>query len=974
MKPLWATYWIKLAGTAPLAWRSLPVDVLFHGESEALLWVDGEPFQGLNYEADSLFNDGGRIEARLPREIVRRGKIELEIEAACNGLNGSQGSDHYAFKGAELALFDQEAWDLFHDLLVPTQYVRSLVFENRSGQPWRGHHVSGNLSAWEGFLVEKLNEICNAADPKDRGTWKRIRPLIREIYSHRNASIVHELSAIGHAHIDTAWLWPIAETKRKCARTFSTALNYMRRYPNYKFSCSQAQQYQWMKAEFPSIYKGIKAAVKRGQWIPVGGSWIEPDCNLPSGESLVRQFLYGKRFFREEFDWDCREFWNPDVFGYSGALPQIMKRSGIDYFLTQKLAWNQFNKPPQQNFLWRGIDGSQVLTHFPPAETYNAMSVTAIVQDLLLHEKQMMDHHWTKEGMLLYGYGDGGGGPTLHMLEVLERVGDFQGFPRTCQRTSLEFFKRLEGSLTSAPVVEGELYFELHRGTYTTRAENKRDNRRSEILLREAEMLASIVLQVTGQKYPHAEMERLWKLILLNQFHDILPGTSIREVHEESNRDYQIILRDGSQLSRQAAAGFVPKGSTGICLFNTCGWERRGLVEIESAAVKGTQPSWRGTFLAEAVVPSCGTAPLKDTACPAEAVFAQKVTNGFILENSHIRAEFSAGGLLSHLKDKRTDRNVINRLHPANRFVLFDDQPVAFEAWDVDVMHLEKSEPVPPAIRGRLLETGPLRAGVEFTYRFQKSSIIQRIFLTHFDTRLDFECEVDWQHRRRFLKVEFPVEIHSPEASFEIQFGHVKRPTHFSYNHDMARFEVSAQKWIDLSEVGYGAALFTNSKYGYAVHGSTMRISLLRGVEEPDPATDMGTHSFRFAFFPHAETLQQAQVVRRAYEFNTPWVQIPGHVERQSWLSVDSPHLVIDTVKKAEDSDALVIRLYESHGARGEANLLTRLSIKKAILTNLLEEPLKVLPIHAGKVSLTFRPFEIITVLLSFSQEHERTR
>ena len=973
MKPLWATYWFKLAGMASTAWANRPVDLLFHGKSEALLWIHGKPAQGLNYEEPFLFSDGGRIEARLPQKIIRRGKIDLEVEAACNGLSGSQGDDHYAFTGAELALFDQEAWDLFHDLLVPTQYLRSLVRENRPGQSWLGHHVSGNLSAWEGYLLQKLNEICNIADPEDRSTWKSIRPLIREVYSHRNASVAHELSAIGHAHIDTAWLWPIAETKRKCARTFSTALSYMQRYPNYKFSCSQAQQYQWMKEEFPSIYKDIKAAVKRGQWIPVGGSWIEPDCNLPSGESLVRQFLYGKKFFREEFDWDCREFWNPDVFGYSGALPQILKKSGIDYFLTQKLAWNQFNKPRHQNFLWRGIDGSQVLTHFPPAENYNAMSGTAVVLDLLLHERQMMDHHCTNEGLLLYGYGDGGGGPTLHMLEVLERVGDFQGFPKTRQRTSLEFYRRLENSLSSPPVIEGELYLELHRGTYTTHAANKFGNRRSEILLRAVEMLAVIGLQVTGKKYPSAKLERLWKITLLNQFHDILPGTSIREVHEESSRNYDTILRDGSQLAQQAAESLVTERDSGICLFNACGWERHGLVEIDSAAVNGTQPSWKGTFLADALIPSCGVAPLKDTVSPTEAASAHKITGGFILENTFIRAEFSAGGLLSYLRDKRTARDVIGRLEPANRFVLFDDHPIAFEAWDVDIMHLEKKESVPPAVHGRLLETGPLRAGLEFIYRFDKSSIIQRVFLSHIDAHLEFDCDVDWQHRRRFLKVEFPVEVRASDAAFEIQFGHVKRPTHFSDSQDMARFEVSAHKWIDLSEPGYGAALFTDSKYGYAVHGSTMRISLLRGVAEPDANTDVGKHSFRFAFFPHAESLHEAQVVRRAYEFNTPWIQIPGRVDPQSWFSVDSPHLVIDTIKKAEDSDAVVVRLYESHGARGQAYLAARLHYKKAVLTNLLEEPLKVLPIQAGKVYLTFRPFEIITILLSSYEDFKKS-
>ncbi|MDD5200980.1 MAG: glycoside hydrolase family 38 C-terminal domain-containing protein [Terrimicrobiaceae bacterium] len=964
LQPLWATFWFKLQGEVPAAWRNRPVDLLFHGESEGLLWIDGKPAQGLNYEGGPTFEDGGRIDARLPREIVRGGKIALQVEAACNGLGGSQGTNEYAFTGAELALFDQEAWDLFHDLLVPVQYVRALVLENRPGHPWLGHHVPGNLPVWHGYLVEKLNEICNISDPDDRSTWKKIRPLLKEIYSHRNATCAHEMSAIGHSHIDTAWLWPLAETRRKCARSFSTVLSYMRRYPNYKFSCSQAQQYQWMKDEFPTIYAGIKAAVKRGQWIPVGGSWIEPDCNIPSGESLVRQFLHGKRFFRKEFGWDCKEFWNPDVFGYSGALPQIIKQAGMDYFLTQKLAWNQFNKPRHQNFLWQGIDGSRVLTHFPPTETYNALCGQAIVQDLLIHERGVVDHDRTNEGFLLYGYGDGGGGPTTHMLEVLDRVGDLQGFPRTKQRTSLEFFQRLEARLRSAPVVEGELYFELHRGTYTTQAANKRDNRRCEFLLRGVEMLAAVARQTRRQAYPAAELERLWKIVLLNQFHDILPGSSIREVHEESKRDYAEVIARAAILENKAVEALIDRKGGGLSLINTCGWERSGLVELEKTATPGAQKTWKGTFLAPATAPACGAAPLRDAPAVINPASAKKIANAFVLENGNLRAEFSPGGQLIGLTDKRNGREVIDAPHRANQFVLFDDHPTAFDAWDVDIFHLEKREDLPPAERVRILEKGPLRAGLEFKHRFGKSSMTQRIFLSNLEDRIEFECDVDWQHRKQFLKVEFPVAVHAPEAAFEIQFGHVTRPTHFGNSHDMARFEVSAHKWIDLSETGYGASLFTDSKYGYAVHGNVMRISLLRGVESPDPTADLGRHFFRFALFPHAGSLQEAGVVRRASEFNNPWIPVQGGIAEQSWFSVDSPHLIIDTVKKAEDSDALVVRLYECHGARGKARLATSLPVTRARLANLLEESSDPLQMRDDGVLLNFRPFEILTVLL----------
>jgi alpha-mannosidase len=961
MKPVWSTFWFRVSGTVPAAWKNSPVDLVFNGESEALVWIDGKPVQGLNHEKEP-FEDGGRIDARLPQAMIRKGKVSLQVEAACNTLFGA-GPGEFAFKGAELALFDQEAWDLFHDLLVPTNYLSPLLKINKAGQPWLGYHVPGNLPPWEGYLVDKMNEICNVGDPDDRSTWKKIRPILKEIYSHHNATRAHEMSAIGHAHIDTAWLWPLAESQRKCARTFSSALAYMKRYPSYKFSCSQAHQYQWMKDFYPSIYNDIKAAVKRGQWVPVGGTWIEPDCNITSGESLVRQFLHGKRFFRKEFNWDCKEFWNPDVFGYSGALPQIMKLAGMDYFLTQKLFWNQFNKPRHQNFNWRGIDGTEILTHFPPAENYNALSGSAVVNDLLLHEKGAVDHDRTNQGYLLFGFGDGGGGPTTHMLEVLDRVADLQGFARTKQRTSLEFFKRLETSLTSIPVVEGELYLEIHRATYTTHGDNKKNNRRSEFLLRNVEMLASIAQRAKGRKYPAAELEKLWKVVLLNQFHDILPGSSITEVHAQSRREYAEVIASLTELENEAAKNLAGKSTSGVSVINTCGWERSGLIELPKATVTGAQKTWRGTYLAPATVPSCGVAPLEDSASPAE-VTINKTARGFLLENEALRAEFSTGGQLTRLTDKRLGREVVTPSQPANQFVLFEDRPTDFDAWDMDIFHLEKKSLIPDATSARIIEKGPLRAGLEFKYAFGKSSLTQRVFLSAAEAQIDFECDADWHHRKQFLKVEFPVTVHSPEASFEIQFGQVKRPTHFSSSLDMARFEVCAQKWIDLSETDYGVSLFNDCKYGYAVHGNVMRISLLRGSEAPDPTADLGKSSFRFALFPHAGSLAEAEVVHRAYEFNTPWISMPGTVEAQSWFSVSSPHLVIDTVKKAEDSNALIVRLYECHGARGTAQLKTSLPFSKARLVNLLEEPIKPLAAKSGKISLAFKPFQILTVLL----------
>lgn len=964
LKPSWATFWFRLKGEIPESWRDQPVDLLFHGRSEALLWIDGKPAQGLNYEGGLPGDVGSRTDARLPEGLVRGGHVELEVEAACNTLAGATDDDRYPFSGAELALFDQEAWDIFHDLFVPSEYLARLLELNNPGMPWLGSHAPERLTAWQGYLLERMNDICNAGDAGDRSTWPAIREILKEIYSHKNASYTHEISALGHCHIDTAWLWPLAETKRKCARSFSSALAYMKRYPEYKFACSQAQQYQWIKEFYPSIYEGIKAAVKRGQWIPVGGTWVEPDCNIPSGESLVRQFLYGKRFFREEFGWDCQEFWNPDVFGYSGALPQIIRGVGSKYFLTQKLFWNQFNKPQHQNFLWRGIDGSEVLTHFPPTESYNAMTYEKLFTDLLAHESGFCDHDRANEGMLLYGFGDGGGGPTPHMLEVIRRAADFQGVARTQPRDSLTFFKRLEKRMRSTPVVVGELYLELHRGTYTTQAANKLGNRRGETLLRSAEMLGAVASRTSGFAYPSSDLERLWKLLLLNQFHDILPGSSITEVHEQSRADYALIEQEVQSLIGAAAESLGGAPREPRALINVCGWERRGLVETPTAPFSTSQKSWRETYLSPVSIPSCGMAPVDAAPTPDDRAEVAATDRGFVLENRFLRAEFSPEGRIVSLIEKSCNRQVLAEGDVANRLVLFEDRPVSSEAWDVEVFHLEKPLSYPAASKARILERGPLRSGLEFSYVFGPSTMIQRVLLAADCAHLEFDCEVEWQHRKQFLKVEFPVQIQSQEATYEIQFGSVKRPTHANTSLDMAQFEVSAHHWIDLSEPGFGVSLLTDSKYGYGVQGNVMRISLLRGTGHPDPTADLGHHAFRYALYPHPQTLVEAEVVRRAYEFGTPWIFAGEEATRQSWFSVDSPHLVIDTVKKAEDSDDLIVRLYECHGARGEAVLSTSLPCRNARLTNLLEEPGEPLTVNSGKIPLAFQPFQILTVAL----------
>ncbi len=560
--PLWSTHWVRVNLEIPASWQGQEVHLLWDAAAEGCIWQNGEPLQGLTGAFNGHQSEPIRTEFCLSQSAAGGERLEFYIEVACNGLFGLDNAAHNPRIGelrqAEIAVFDRAAWDLHWDLRVIADMAQYLPAETPRG----------------GQALYAANEMVNAILLDDCSTWPAAREIAARFLAARNGDGQHNLSAIGHAHIDTAWLWPIAETKRKAARTFASATRAMDDYAEYKFACSQAQQLDWTKELYPALYSRIQEKARTGQFIPVGGTWIEPDCNIPSGESLVRQFLYGQRFFEAEFGARCEEFWNPDVFGYSGALPQIMKLAGIEHFLTQKLSWNQFNKPASHTFIWEGIDGSQVLTHFPPADTYNSV---ANVKEVLFNVSNFKDHERARESYLLFGYGDGGGGPTTAMLEQLRRMTDVDGLPRTQIRTARDFFGRCAADIRDPLVMVGELYFELHRGTYTTQARNKRFNRMSELLLRDTEILAALAAVTLGSAYPAAALEELWKVVLTNQFHDIIPGSSIHEVYEDSTREYALVLRDAAALRDAALAALLPAHAQAgnVAAFNTLGFPRQ---------------------------------------------------------------------------------------------------------------------------------------------------------------------------------------------------------------------------------------------------------------------------------------------------------------------------------------------------------------------------------------------------------------
>ncbi len=953
--PLWATYWFRGEAHVPESWRGSRVDLFWDSNSEATLWLDGRIAQGLNHEPQSVHGrvaPDGRPDAVLVPTARGGEVVRFEIEMTCNRMFGEgylQTPEHlvrsFALERCDIARFDSDAWQLYFDFWI----LQQLAAEEPKDLD----------KTWAGLLLEELNRFANFYDAANRATWPAAAAILQPLYEHRNATTVHELSAIGHAHIDTAWLWPIAETKRKCERTFSSQLAYMDEYPEFKFVCSQAQQHAWIKERNPELWLRICEKVKAGQWLPVGGTWIEPDCNLPAAESLCRQFLYGQRFFRREFGITCPEFWNPDVFGYNGQLPQICRLAGIKWFLTDKLSWNRMNKPAHHTFVWEGIDGSELFTHFPPAHTYTAVVSVAQLRE---NARNYKDHDRSRESYLLFGHGDGGGGPTKAMLETLRRVKDLEGVPRTTIRTPSEFFARLEKDNIDRARIIGELYFEYHRGTYTSQAAVKRGNRKCEFLLHDLEFLAAAAsLHNPQYAYPTADLERLWKAVLLNQFHDILPGSSIGLVYEDAARDYAAVAKEGAALRANAMRALLGNWGQDVAVVNTLGFARREVVRL---------PNGRQA-IAEA--PPYGIGRIIEDQSTGAATAVAQTAGHIVLENTHLCATLGTDGGLRSIIDKSTGREALAGV--GNQLLLYVDKPLAWDAWDVDPQHLETETACPAAESCRIVETGlPLRADVVFERRIGVASRMrQTVRLDAEARRLEFHCECEWQESQKMLKVAFPVNVRSMNATYEMQFGCVERPSHFNTSYDLARYEVPGHKWSDLSEHGFGVALLSESKYGYSTFGNVMRLSLLRSPKHPDPQADMGRHEFAYALMPHAGNWREAGVVAEAYRFNSPMILATGAADTnagRSFASIDDRNLVLETIKRAEEEDAIVLRLYECHGARGTARLQIGWSCRRAAYCNLLEDELTSAELSDGVIEFAYAPYQIITLKVFASCAH----
>ncbi|KAK3329649.1 glycoside hydrolase family 38 protein [Apodospora peruviana] len=987
--PSWSTHWFKVVLKVPedLVDKRL-LELHWDANNEGLIWSeDGKPLQGLT-------GGGERIEWILP-ESFRDGKEHtIYVEMACNGMFGNAGGDliqppdpnrYFQLGTADIVAVNPDARQLYIDIWIIGDAAREFPQDS-----WEQHKA-----------LKVCNEIINTFELGNKNSLNACRKIAEQyIGPNVNSAKVYDsdkdpvVFGIGHCHIDSCWLWPFAETKRKVARSWSNQCDLMERYPELNFACSQAQQYKWLKELYPSVFERVKTKVKEGRFHPIGGSWVEHDTNLPSGESLVRQFLYGQRFFESNFGSRCQTFWLPDTFGYSSQLPQLCRLAGMTRFLTQKLSWNNINKFPHTTFNWVALDGSQVLCHMPPAETYTASAHFGDVKRSMSQHKSL-DHDATS--LLVFGKGDGGGGPTWEHLEKLRRcrgISDTVGLlPRVHMGSSVDdFFDNLERKADSFVTWYGELYFELHRGTYTTQSNNKYNNRKAEILLRDLELLATLAsIKDKSYSYPKKDLDHMWEIVLLCQFHDCLPGSSIEMCYDDSDELYADVFKTAAGIFKDISKAFgVSEAETatmqnGVAL-NTLSWPRKELIDI----------SENGAAVA------CGTGPFLDlrefqTFEESPAVTIRKRSDGaYVLENSQLRLEVQ-GGSITSLFDKSKNREVIPKGQKANQYVIFDDKPLYWQAWDVEVYHLDTRQELPGG-ETKLHEEKKHRVSVVTTTKISDKSSIETVIslsaaLDGEQSYVEVSSKVEWHETMRFLKVEFPVDVRNTEANYECQFGYVKRPTHYNTSWDMAKFEVCCHKYADLSENGYGVSILNDSKYGFATVGSCMRLSLLRSPKAPDAHADMGTHHIRWAILPHSGGLG-ATTVRKAYEFNNPIKLLSTSAETLAAavsgvcynespvrLTADSdPSLILDTIKRGEDDEdvsrgelpkkkgrSVILRIYDSLGGRARGTVATTWDVAKVSKTNLLEDELEEVVFKDGKYAVDLSAFEVATYKLQLA-------
>ncbi len=932
----WGSAWFRFTAEVPNELLDKEIGAWIDLDSEACVWKDGVPWLGLTNKVD-WYHNAGKYFVPFSEKAKAGSKIEILVEAAANGA----GKAEYKLVEASLAVFHKKLFDLAMDLELLLNLAENLPEKTVRRQK----------------LLYGLNKICDLWQ-EGKGYAKCKDIALGLLSQPANASALTAYS-VGHAHIDLAWLWPIRETIRKGGRTFATALRMLESYPEYVFGASQAQLYLWTKEHYPSLYQQIKQAVKHGRWEIQGAGWVEFDTNLTGGESIIRQLLYGKRFFSEEFGISPEVLWLPDCFGFNANLPQLMQGCGVKFFMTQKLSWNESDTFPHSLFLWQGIDGSEVLAHQLPTNDYNFSNTP---KAFLETEKRFAQSEIADEFLNLFGIGDGGGGPGKEHIEYGLRQQNLEGVSRFKFAPSAEFFAKLsEYDPQVFPRWSGELYLQFHRGTYTTQALMKKNNRLSESMLHEAELLAAI-LGKTGS----SELRQIWQDTLLMQFHDIIPGSSIGWVY-----------RDAAELSakNQAALSEIADtmlkewsnavwGTDAYLLFNAQSWKRQAWISL---------PGFDPDHLIKVEVPSCGYIVI---AAPQRQTPAKQPFKG-IMENELVRVQLSEAGTILSIYDKEAKREVLAA--ESNILKLWEDEPNNWGAWDINHFYRDTIPALPSEVK--LLEEesfviSETHSRAVFLLKHGNSSIKQSIELRRGEKLLRICHEVDWKEQHKMLRVHFHPALQAKEATYEIQFGVLKRPTKLNTSWDKALFEVPAQSFADISEPDYGVALINDCKYGYRIVEGEMEINLLRSPADVDPEADIHIHSYSYAFYPHLGCYEQSDVIRVAHSFNSPLKVVtadPSLIGNSaSCFELSQGSVKLETVKPAENGQGIVLRLYEYAGCSSKVQLYSRIALKQAELCNMLEEsfsPNCRIPANekdeATILELSFKPFEIKTLRLT---------
>lgn len=973
--------WMQKEVDIPSNWENKTVVGIFDfGETgagnnsgfESLFYLNNKPYQGV---------DSNHKEVFLPKDINGT-RVEL-IFRLWTGLEGGgiPREQEHRINRAQLAWLDEKVDDLFYNASV----ILETIGELDEYSPDKVHLTK---------ILNNAFKLIDWAYPGNEDFYNSLHEAsdylnkeIDKIYKH---SVVN-VTCIGHTHIDVAWLWRLKHTREKCARSFSTVLRLMERYPEYIFLQTQPQLYEYVKNDYPELYEAIKQKVKDGNWEVDGGMWLEADCNIPSGESLVRQILVGSRFIKEEFNKDVEYLWLPDVFGYSWALPQILKKSGIDMFMTTKISWNQYNRMPHDTFKWRGIDGSEILTHFittpepwsQPGSwfyTYNGRLTPKTVKGVW---DAYTDKGITNDLLVSYGFGDGGGGVNREMLEYRKRLDKMPGLPNVKTGKASEYFRCLKEKVEKTDEYvhtwDGELYLEYHRGTYTSQAYTKMMNRKLELLYRETEWLSTVACLTNNDwsLYSNNEITKGWKTILRNQFHDIIPGSSITEVYEDAKQEYKEAEDIALDIQNKLEEIYINKDEHTWTIVNNSNWDRTESINIKCDE-DGSFYDEDGNKLKYQRNKDEYTVEIKNIPALGYKRIILKVDDVQYDNNSVFEycdgkistpryyIEWNEYGQLTSIYDKENKREVLAKGERGNVLQMFEDKPMAHEAWDIDIFYQEKMREVKDLQSVELIEDGNIKAVIRFKYKYMNTTISQDMIVYASSNRIDFKTNVDWREKKQLLKVAFVVDIRSTMATYDVQFGNVKRPTHWNTSWDRARFESVAQQWVDLSERNYGVSLLNNCKYGHDIKDNVMRLTLLKSATHPDPVQDQGEQNFTYSLLPHSGDFIDGNTVKHAYELNQPLKSIKGMLKsdvKKQLFKFNDTNILVDAIKKAEDEDMIIIRFHDYSGSRQNVSIDSDYEITGWMETNLMEKPIENLR-NENSINVVVNPYEIKTLMI----------